>query len=471
MNDINAPAAGISRRNVLKVTALGGVGLAGAGLLAACATDAGAPGTTSPAPGTTSAAPGTTSAAPSSSAPATTGLLVAHLIANVPAFESTNRAFNLAAEALGNTSQFTSYDGDMQKALSQSLTFKALSAAGVFSYLVADGQMPAYAQNLTKDGIAFQGFSNRIPWFDPGDAKFDGKLIGILQGPFAEEAYIMAKTLFERGGGKGKAIRLRGPKGGLSDDARGKGVDLALKEYPGVEVVGEAYTDWDPTKGQKALETLLPQNPDVKFIITMNDGLALGALATLKTQRNTTAILMGCDGDPGFLEAMQKEERLVGTSAGLIAFTGALAATRLFDAINGVKFHPLEAFVDTDSVIIDTKEAAAELLNLTGEDKPLLWDVTKMSRAINGDAWTTQHHLQVGNPSTFEWGDKPGTTPTPRPAGFTWTAEYQAALDAGEIDTLNAEWDKRFVDPYTAVREKATRKEGSLGEFKRKGII
>jgi ribose transport system substrate-binding protein len=359
----------------------------------------------------------------------------------------------------------------MQKALSQVLTFPSLGINGVHNYLVADASMPQYAKDLTDKGIYYTNLSNRIQWFDPGDPKFNGKHTGIVQGPFGEEAYIMAKILFERGGGSGKAIRLRGPKGGLSDNARGFGVDLALKEYPNVDVVATEYTDWDPTKAQKALETLLPQYPDVKFIITMNDGLAMGSLATLKAHRNTTALLMGCDGDPDFLEAMATEERLVGTSAGLIAFSGVIAAVRLFDALSGVKASPLEKFVDTDSVIVDTKDAASELLNLTGPDKPVLWDATKMSRKLAGDNWITQHHIQVGNPTDFEWGNKPGTNPAPKPADFKWNDDYQKALDAGEVDKLNADWQSRFKDPYTSVRAKATFKDGALGEFKRQGII
>ena len=444
--------ATISRRNLLKAAGIGGLGLAGASALAACGSSS------------------TSSSAAAGSA-TRTFLLMDHLIANVPAFTSTDAAFKAAAKRLGATSQFTSYDGDMQKALSQELTFPELGVNGAHSYLVADDSMPQYALDLTRKGIYYTNLSNRIPWFDPGDPKFGGKLLGNVQGPFAEEAYIMAKILFEAGGGSGQAIRLRGPKGALSDNARGFGVDLALKEYPNVKVVATAYTNWDPTIAQKSLETLLPQYPDVKFIMTMNDGLAMGALATLKTHRNTTALLMGCDGDPDYLQAMATEERLVGTSAGLIAFSGVLAAVRLYDALSGVKFEPLESFIDTDSVIVDTKEAAAALLDLTGPDKPVLWDAAKMSRKISGNNWITQHHIQAGDPTSFEWGNKPGTNPAPRPASFQWNAAYQSALNSGGIDKLNADWESRFRDPYTKVRALAKFKNGALGEFKRRGII
>ena len=448
-------AAELSRRSALKAGGIGALGLAGLLGLAACKSS-------------THVAAGTTS---SNAVKAGGFKLEDHLIANVQAFESTDRAFKAAAQALGSSAQFTSYDGDMQKALSQELTFPSLGVNGVHQYLVADASIGQYAKNLTDKGIYVSNLSNRLPWFAPNDPKFGGKFVGNVQGPFAEEAYIIAKILFERGGGSGKAIRLRGPKGALSDNARGFGVDMALKEYPNVNVVATAYTDWDTTKAQQAMAALLPAHPDVKFVLAMNDGVAMGALAALNAARNTTAYVMGCDGDPVFLEAMTKNDRIVGTSAGLIAFSGVLAATRLFDALSGVTFHPLETFLDTDSVIVDTKEAASALLAITGPDVPVLWDATKMSRKLAGDGWITQHNIQVANPGDFEWGSKPGTNPAPRPSDFAWPTAYQSALDAGELDKLNADWAARFRDPYADVRAKATFKNGALGEFKRSGLI
>ncbi|WP_035743413.1 substrate-binding domain-containing protein [Arthrobacter sp. MA-N2] len=432
----------LSRRDVFRFTGIAGMAVAGSALLAACATP-GAPGL----------------AASAGSSP----LLMDHLIANVPAFSSADRAFKAAAKALSASASFTSYDGDMQKALAQSLTFPSLSVAGVHSYLVADASIERYAKSLTDKKIAYQNLSNRLPWFAPTDPKFNGYFTGNVGGPFADEAYVVTKILLERGGGKGDLILLGGPKGGLSETARRFGAMKAISEYPNVKLVANAYTDWDTTKAQTALETLLPSNPNVKFVLCLNDGVGLGALAALKAARNSTALICGMDGDPGFLKLMSTEDRIVATSAGLIAFSGVLAAVRLFDHINGVQTNPLESFINTDSVIIDTPEAAAALLDLTGEDKPVLWDATKMSRHLNGDNWIVQHRCVIPNPAVSEWGPQ-GVNPTPQPAGWAWPESYQKALDSdGGLDALNALWDKKFKDPYASVREKAIVKKGALG--------
>ncbi|SNQ45404.1 conserved hypothetical protein [Frankia canadensis] len=445
IKDVPATAE-LSRRGLLQAVGLGGLGLA----VAACA----------------GRDVGTASSAGGAVAPK----FIDHLIANVPAFESTDRAFKLSAQALSGSSSFTSYDGDMQKMLSQELQFPALGVNGVHSYLVADASVGQYAQSLTNKKIAYTNLSNRLPWFAPNGPRYNGYFIGNVGGPFAEEAYIITKILLQRGGGKGEAILLGGPKGGISETARRFGVNRALAEYPNVKVVGNAYTDWDTTKARDALAALLPAHPDVKFVVGFNDGVAQGAIAALKAARNTTALVCGMDGDPGFLEQMQSEERIVATSAGLIAFSGVLAAVRLYDFLNGVKFDPTEVFIDTDSVIVDTPGAAGELLNLTGEDKSPLWDARKMSRKLQGDKWTFPHKCVVSDPTNFLWGDRPGTNRTPRPAGFQWPTEYQRALDSGQIDKVNTDWSARFVDPYGSVRAKADYKDGALGTFKRMGI-
>jgi ribose transport system substrate-binding protein len=438
---MNTTPHDLSRRSLIKYAGIAAAALGSGPLLAACAgRDAG-------------------------TSSAKTPLLMDHLIANVPAFESTDRAFKAAAKALKAKAQFSSHDGDIQKALSQAQSFGSLGVLGVHSSIVGDASIDRYSKTLSDQKIANSNLANRLPWLCPVDPKFNGYYLGTVGGPFADEGYIVAKILFERGGNKGDIILLGGPKGGYSETGRRFGIMKAIAETPGVKVVANAYTDWDITKAQSALETLLPAHPNVKYVLCFNDGIALGALAALKAARNNTALLCGMDGDPGFLAQMVKEERIVCTSGGMIAFSGVLAAVRLFDFINGVELNPLESYINTDSIIVDTPGAAQALLDLTSDDKPVLWDATKMSRHLNGDKWITQHHCLVADPATDEWAEG-ASNPTPKPAGFAWPDAYQKALDGGDLATLNADWEKRFEDPYGPVRAKATFKGAVLGSLK-----
>jgi ribose transport system substrate-binding protein len=397
---------------------------------------------------------------------------MSHYIANVLAFEAMNRAFGLAVTQLGGKPYQAAWDGaDQQTLLSQVQTFPSLGVNAVHSFTGADAVVPQYAQFLTNAGVFYQNLANRLPWFSPSDPKFNGRFLGTDGGSFAEEGYVMGKVLFERGDGVGEAIILRGTKGSTGDTERQYGLNRALKEFPDVKVVASAYTDFDTSKAQQALAQLLPAFKKPKFVVCLNDGVAVGALAALRAAGNKTALVNGFDGDPPFLQEMQRDERVVGTSAGLIAFSGVLAAVHLYDALNGVKRDPLEDFINTDSLIIDSPAAAKALLDLTGPDKPIPWDPRKMSRHLMGDKWEMPHKIEVADPGNFDWGDRPGVYRTPRPKGFTWPEAYQAALDAGGIDKTNQEWATHYKDVYADIRKKDhTAQTSVLGTFARLGI-
>ncbi|MFC9355121.1 sugar ABC transporter substrate-binding protein [Rhodococcus sp. NPDC057014] len=435
----------LSRRNLLKgMLAVGAVGTLGG--LTACGD----------------------TASPGENGGGTTGMM--HYIANVLALESASRGLQEGMKQLGGEFKSTSFDGDQQKMMSQPQLFRSLGVTGVLSALVADGSLGQYAATLSKQKISYLNIGNRPQWSSPADPRFDGYFLGTMGASFAEETYVMANLLFRRGGGRGKAILLGGVKGGLSSDARMFGVLEALKKYPDIQVVATTYADWDTTKAQSEIAALLPAYPDVDYVVSMNDGMALGALAALKAARNTRALLMGADGDPTFLDAMATEERLVGTAAGVLTAVGAFAAAKIYDAAHGVKFNPLESFLNYDSLVIDTPAAAQALLEITSPDSPFPFDARKMSRHLQGDNWELQHKFQVADVESFDWGSKPGVNAAPRPNGFEWSADYQAALDAGGIKTLNDDWTNRLNDPYAGVRAKAETKTGVQGTFEVLGL-
>jgi ribose transport system substrate-binding protein len=84
----------------------------------------------------------------------------------------------------------------------------------------------------------------------------------------AEGAYIVtndqtaygrlgAEWLFETMGGEGNVVYMRGIDGVPADTDRDAGFQEALAENPGITVVSETFTGWDPTAGaQQALEAL-----------------------------------------------------------------------------------------------------------------------------------------------------------------------------------------------------------------------
>lgn len=395
-----------------------------------------------------------------------------HFITNVTSLISANRGFRFALEQLGDSFTEQSYDGDPQKAISQAELFGATGVKGATSYLVSDALYTPYGQSLAKQHIAYFNYANRAPWRFPLEAGFNGYFIAHSNGSFAEEAYIVNKTLFQKAGGQGEMLWFRGVPGDASDTARSYGVLLALKEFPGIKIVGQQPVYWDRVKAQAAAEALIPAHPNARIFVGQNDSIALGVMAAVRAARRNDVFISGVDADPEWLQEMTKDPRAVVTAAGRLDHTGVLAAVRIYDFINGVKYNPLESMLNTDSIVVDTPESAKAMLDLIGQAPgPLPYDVKKYSRHLQGDKWEYNHKVTVADPVNFDWGSKPGVNPHPMPGDFSWPTGYKEALDRGDLDKLNAEYGSHLNDVYGPVRAKATYKgAGVIGIFKSLGI-
>ena len=72
-----------------------------------------------------------------------------------------------------------------------------------------------------------------------------------------EYAYLGAKWLFEKLGGEGKVVYMRGAAGHPADNDRDTGFKRALSENPGIEVVAEVQTGWDQKTGTDQINEIL----------------------------------------------------------------------------------------------------------------------------------------------------------------------------------------------------------------------
>ena len=92
-----------------------------------------------------------------------------------------------------------------------------------------------------------------------------------------QSGYLAGKYIASKLGGKGKVLQIWGPSG--SDWSRGRqiGFDKALKENPGLKVVGKADGGYVRDKGFAAAQALLQKNKDVNAIYGENEEMALGA--------------------------------------------------------------------------------------------------------------------------------------------------------------------------------------------------
>lgn len=127
-----------------------------------------------------------------------------------------------------------------------------------------------------------------------------------------QSGYLAGKYIARKLGGKGKILQIWGPPG--SDWSRGRqiGFDKALREHPGLKVVGKQNGGYVRDKGFAAAQALLQRDKNVNAIYGENEEMALGASQAisargLKHWDGKSGILtIGADGLKSGFEAIRK---------------------------------------------------------------------------------------------------------------------------------------------------------------------
>lgn len=116
---------------------------------------------------------------------------------------------------------------------------------------------------------------------------------------------LAAKTVAEKLGGTGKIVILQGQAGTSAARERAEGFAKGLKAYPGIQVLAQQPADFDRTKGLDVMSNLLQAHPDVQGVIAANDEMALGAIKALGAKAGTSVQVVGFDGTPDGLKAVE----------------------------------------------------------------------------------------------------------------------------------------------------------------------
>ena len=100
--------------------------------------------------------------------------------------------------------------------------------------------------------------------------------------------------VFEKLGGKGKVAYIEGILGNPVETERGRGFDLALKDYPGIRLVARRPGGWSRTTTAPVIADILIAHPDLDAIIVSNDDSAIAVVSALE-QHKMKALVSGCD--------------------------------------------------------------------------------------------------------------------------------------------------------------------------------
>jgi len=163
----------------------------------------------------------------------------------------------------------------------------------------------AIAQVLDQDGVYFVTWGNK-----PVDVKVWNYTHWVAHMSFdgAAAGYFTATELFKTfaAPNHGKILAIQG----LLATARAaecfQGLQKALSENPGVELVQWVSGDWNRAKAYNETRDMLTTHPDIDGVWCANDDMAMGAIQALKEAGLAGKVMVsGIDGTPEMLDAIK----------------------------------------------------------------------------------------------------------------------------------------------------------------------
>ena len=110
-------------------------------------------------------------------------------------------------------------------------------------------------------------------------------------------------------GDSGEYVEFFGNPADNNAATRSNGYETVLSQYPDLQKVAQETANWDRTEGYNKMQSILQANPDVKFVISGNDEMALGAIAALKEAGKLEGTIVGgFDGNPDAVDAVKAGE-------------------------------------------------------------------------------------------------------------------------------------------------------------------
>jgi len=178
--------------------------------------------------------------------------------------------------------------------------------------------------------------------------------------------YLGAKWLFTQLKGTGKVIYMRGAAGATADNDRDTGFKMALAENPGITVVKEVATGWDPAKGTQEMNDILSSG--IAFDGIWTSGIDNVIVDALKTAGHPFVPIVGAD-NAGFVKQLLTEPGLVGAAVTNPASVGGAGLELAFKIMDGQK--PANPAVHVTPVVWDNTTDAGKA-SLTAANDPAI---------------------------------------------------------------------------------------------------
>jgi ribose transport system substrate-binding protein len=240
------------------------------------------------------------------------------------------------AESVGMPVQTLANEGDSQQQLNQ---IKSVLSSGSTVVLNVDPNTSSDTQAIVRAVQEAGGYVvthwNKPDELAPADVgngwvahvSFDGRVGG----------YETASALFDAMGGSGGIIALQGILDNVPAKQRFAGLERALQENPGVQLLDQQTAEWSRNEAFQVTQTLLAKHSgQVKGIWAANDDMALGALEALRAAGLAGQVpIVGNDAVPEALESIQGDTGYVATVSSDAFWQGGAGLALAYEAATG----------------------------------------------------------------------------------------------------------------------------------------
>lgn len=203
----------------------------------------------------------------------------------------------------------------------------------------------------------------------------------ILSNNQEQYAYLGAKWLFAKIGGKGNVVYMRGAAGASADSDRDKGFKKALAEFPDVKVAQEVFTGWQQDKAKQQILDLITTG--TKFDGIWTSGIDNVIVDALKESGAPLVPIVGAD-NAGFVGQLSSVAGLVGAAVTNPGSVGGAGVALALQILEGKK--PASQTVLVDPVLWDnsTEEGKAMIAKAANPKLSPEWPVS-----VSIPNWTT----------------------------------------------------------------------------------
>jgi ABC-type sugar transport system substrate-binding protein len=350
-----------------------------------------------------------------------------------------------AAEALGYETNVQTNNGEVSTQQQQFDTAISNNTDFIAGQTYTNAAAITLAETLVSGGVPGVLAVTIADWFVPQDA--GEEYVTFFTPHFVNHAYTGAKMLFEEMGGSGMFVHIEGNRGTAPNIGRNKGVDLALEEYPDIEMAGSRQpgnfirSDARDVMSDKVSEF----GDDIDGFFGQNDAVALGGLTILE-ENDIDVPVVGIDASEPGLAAIAND-RMLGTVSGMGPWQAGWSVAKCHDYINGHTLSPAEKMMSFNAPVcvknpdewqdvidrLPVVDAAEYNEAIFSGETPYDWE--KMSVVEAGeDSWDPQIDMSPMNlediREVLDWQDGD------RPSGYSLPSVYTDSARQEEITQL-----------------------------------